>query len=231
MTAHYENRIAANKVTVKDVIAAKAIRCGYNPYCRSTDANARRVTDEMKKRVEGIRSANENSRVQRTAGTIANRPIIREVRPVAQTPVAHREVVLLENFEFVKRKSSVFSFGMLVSVLICAFVLAAVVYSGSLINEEAREYAELSQALETLRKDNQALSLQLEEKNDLAVIENMAKNDLGMVKVADAQQKYVSLSDGDTIQAYDAEEQDTAFGISLLNTFGEKISKFLEYLD
>ncbi len=231
MTAHYENRIAANAVTVKDVIAAKAIRCGYNPYCRSTDANARRVTDEMKKRVEGIRSANENSRVKRAAGTIANRPIIREVRPVAQTPVAHREVVSLENFELVKRKSSVFSFGMLISVLICAFVLAAVVYSGSLINEEAREYAELSQALETLRKDNQALSLQLEEKNDLAVIENMAKNDLGMVKVADAQQKYVSLSDGDTIQAYDAEEQDTALGISLLNTFGEKISKFLEYLD
>ena len=62
-------------------------------------------------------------------------------------------------------------------------------------------------------------------------IEEMAKNDLGMVKVADAHQKYVSLSNGDTIQAYGAEEQDTAFGISLLNTFGEKISKFLEYLD
>lgn len=45
MTAYYENRIGksmANSVTVKDIIAAKAIRCGYNPYCRSTDADAAR---------------------------------------------------------------------------------------------------------------------------------------------------------------------------------------------
>lgn len=55
MTAYYENRIGksmANSVTVKDIIAAKAIRCGYNPYCRSTDADARRVTEEMKRRAE-----------------------------------------------------------------------------------------------------------------------------------------------------------------------------------
>lgn len=157
--------------------------------------------------------------------------MIREVRPAVQKPAVHREVVSLENFELVKKKSSAFSFGMLISVMICALVLAAVVYSGSLINEEAREYAELSQTLEALRKDNQALTLELEAKNDLAVIEDIAKNDLGMVKVADAEAKYVSLSDGDEIRAYAAEEQDTKFGTSLLNAFGEKISKFLEYLD
>lgn len=234
MTAYCENRIGktmANSVTVKDIIAAKAIRCGYNPYCRSTDADARRVTEEMKRRAESIRIPEEDRRVKRTANAAEHRPMIREVRPAAPKPAVHREVVSLENFELVKKESSAFSFGMLISVMICALVLAAVVYSGSLINEEAREYAELSQTLESLRKDNQALTLELEAKNDLAVIEDIAKNDLGMVKVADAEQKYVSLSDGDEIRAYAAEEQDTKFGTSLLNAFGEKISKFLEYLD
>ena len=68
MTAYYENRIGksmANSVTVKDIIAAKAIRCGYNPYCRSTDADARRVTEEMKRRAESIRIGRKICRVGR----------------------------------------------------------------------------------------------------------------------------------------------------------------------
>ena len=45
--------MAGGNVRVKDVLIAKAIRSGYNPYCRSTDADARRVTDAMRQSVSG----------------------------------------------------------------------------------------------------------------------------------------------------------------------------------
>ena len=145
--------------------------------------------------------------------------------------MVRREVVAIENFELVRRKSSSFSLGMLVSVMVTAMVLAMVVFSGSLINEEARRYSELTSTLENLQAENKTLTLELEEKNDLTVIEDLAKNELGMVKVAEAEQKYISLADGNSIQTYTAETGDTSVTFHMLNAFGEKISNFLEYLD
>ena len=215
--------------TVRDVLVAKAIQNGYNPFCKSTDANARRVTDVMRAKVQ-------DGYVPKTAmvSTVKKQnAVVREVKasPVHREPVAHREVVAIENFELVRRKSTSLSFGMIVSVMVTAMVLAMVVFSGSLINEEARRYSELTSTLETLREENKTLTLELEEKNDLVVIEDMAKNELGMVKVAEAEQRYVSLADGNSIHTYTADDADTSVTLHMLNAFGEKISNLLEYLD
>ena len=215
--------------TVRDVLVAKAIQNGYNPFCRSTDANARKVTKEMRARVQGIS-------IPKTAVAPAVKnqtAVVRELKvaPVRRENMAHREVVAIENFELVRRKSPSFSLGMLVSVMVTAMVLAMVVFSGSLINEEARRYSDLINTLETLEAENATLTLELEEKNDLTVIEDIAKNELGMVKVAEAEQKYISLADGNSIQTYTAETEDTSVTFHMLNAFGEKISNFLEYLD
>ena len=215
--------------TVRDVLVAKAIQNGYNPFCRSTDAGARKVTEEMRAKVQGIS-------VPKTAMAPASKnpnAVVRELKvaPVRRESMARREVVAIENFELVRRKSSSFSFGMLVSVMVTAMVLAMVVFSGSLINEEARRYSELTSTLENLQTENKTLMLELEEKNDLTVIEDLAKNELGMVKVAEAEQKYVSLADGNSIRTYTAETENTSVTFHMLNAFGEKISNFLEYLD
>ena len=113
----------------------------------------------------------------------------------------------------------------------CALILTAIVYGGSLINEEARRYTELNAGLEALQKENQTLELALKEKNDLTVIEDMAKNDLGMIKVSSAEQRYLALSGEDGIETYAEEDKNTGFGMNLLNAFGEKITDFLAYLD
>ena len=113
----------------------------------------------------------------------------------------------------------------------CALILTAIVYGGSLINEEARRYAELNAGLETLQKENHALELELKEKNNLTVIEDMAKNDYGMIKVSSAEQRYLTLSGEDGIQTYAEDKKDDGFGMNLLNAFGEKITDFLAYLD
>lgn len=221
-----QNRYAA---TSRDILVAKAIQSGYNPFCKSTDEDARKVTQEMRTKAQGVF-------VPRTAMVPVARKrsgYVREVKvaPVRRESVAYREVATLENFELVKRKSASLSLGMLVSVMISAMVLAMVVFSGSLINEEARRYSALTSTLETLKEENAALALELDEKNDLVLIEDVAKNELGMVKVAEAEQRYVSLASGNAISTYSNTEEKPSATMYMLNAFGEKISNFLEYLD
>ena len=146
-------------------------------------------------------------------------------------PAPHHEVIALENFELVKRKPTRISFARLASVMACALILTAIVYGGSQINEESRRYSELNAGLELLQKENQALELELKEKNDLTVIEDMAKNDLGMIKVSAAEQRYLTLSGEDGIKTYAEKDKNMGFGMNLLNAFGEKITDLLAYLD
>lgn len=214
--------------TVRDVIVAKAIQNGYNPFCRSTDAAARQVTEEMRAKVQNVF-------VPAVSATPKNvkKEAVREVKNLPSENVSRprREVIQLENFELVKKRGTSLSLSMFVSVMITAIVLSMVVFSGSLINEEARRNAELNSTLATLKEEDKNLTLALEEKNDLDVIEDVAKNDLGMVKVSAADQRYISLSDGNTVAVYEQEGDDTPVSMRLLNTFGEKISGALEYLD
>lgn len=214
--------------TVRDVLVAKAIQNGYNPYCRSTDKDARNVTEEMRARMQNVRVP-----VAVHATKRADKPAVREVKALPKTrePRVRREVIALENFELVKRKTPRLSLGMLVSVMVTGLILATVVFSGSLINEEARRYSELSDELSVLQEENKTLTLALAEKNDLVVIEDIAKNELGMIKVAEAEQKYVNLGGENLVRTYTAEQDKTAVPVHLLNAFGEKISSFLEYLD
>lgn len=218
-----------NGTTVRDVLVAKAIQNGYNPYCRSTDANARKVTEEMRVQAQRVRVPQTVVPARKTE----KKPPVREVKamPREREVRAHREVVSIENFELVRRKSPALSLGMLVSVMVSALVLAMVVYSGSLINEKTREYSDLSNSITVLQEENKALTLELAQKNDLVVIEDIAKNDLGMIKVAEAEQRYASLGGTDTVTTFDAKNNENAVTMHLLNVFGEKISDFLEYLD
>ena len=222
--------MAGRNVRVKEVLIAKAIRSGYNPYCRSTDADARRVTEAMRQSAMQV-----DLPAARPAKPAAKKPPVREVKPsnVNRTglPAPRHEVIALENFELVKRKPARISFARLASFMACALILTAIVYGGSLINEEARRYTELNAGLEALQKENQTLELALKEKNDLTVIEDMAKNDLGMIKVSSAEQRYLALSGEDGIETYAEEEKNAGFGMNLLNAFGEKITDFLAYLD
>ncbi len=213
--------------SVRDVIMAKAIQNGYNPYCRSTDAGARNVTDEMRAKAQHI-AVPETKMVTPKK----KKAVVREVVAPVKREVHHRrEVIMLENFDLVARKTRSLSLGMFVAVLVTAMVLAMVVYSGSFINEEARRYSELTGTLAELKENEKTLALALEEKNDVAVIEDIAINELGMVAANSTEQGYISLSAGDSVKVYDVTKEDNSLTVNLLNTFGEKISGFLEYLD
>lgn len=225
MNAYAQSTIG-NGRTVRDVLVAKAIKSGYNPYCRSTDAGARRVTEDMRAKAQYV-AVPENKALSASS----KRNSVREVAPSSKEMRPRREAVAIENFEIVRRRGATLSLGMLVSVMVTAIVLAMVVFSGSRINEEARRYSELSDTLAVLQEEDKNLTLALEEKNDLTVIEDVAQNELGMVKVASAEQKYVSLSDGNSVNVYANAADEASVPMHLLNTFGEKVNGFLEYLD
>ena len=222
-------RNANRRTSVRDVIVAKAIQNGYNPYCKSTDANARRVTDEMRARVRSVAVPETKAVAVKT-----KKSAVREVAasaPVKSQTHARREIIHIENFELVRRKTPSLSLGMLVSVLITAMVLAMVVYSGSLINKEARRYSELSESLEVLKEEDKTLTLALESKHESIDIADIAVNEYGMVAAKAATADYLSLSEGNSVEVYSADDGDTSVPVDLLNTFGDKIGGFLEYLD
>ena len=214
--------------TVRDMLIAKAIQNGYNPFCKSTDARARRVTEEMRSKAQGV-YVPENAVVAVTE----NKAVVREVKAADLSKKArpHREVIAIENFELVKRRGMSLSLGMLVSVIVSVIILAMVVYSGSVINEDARYYSKLGTSIAALKEEDKNLTYALEEKNDLEVIEAIAVNELGMVKIPLENQRYVSIKEENSITVYQPEKEETSVSMRLLNTFGDKINGFLEYLD
>ena len=213
--------------SVRDVIIAKAIQSGYNPFCKSTDAGAKNITEEMRKKANCI-VVPENKSMTSVRKNSAVREVTVTVKPEQR---ARREVVHIENFELVKRRTPSLSLGMLVSFMVTAMVLSMVVFSGSLINEEARRYSELSDTLAELKETDKTLTLALEEKHELVDAMDIAVNELGMVAANAAATEYLSLSEGDGVEVYAADEEKTSFTVNLLNTFSDKIGGFLEYLD
>ena len=213
--------------SVRDVIIAKAIQNGSNPFCTSTDTDAKNINEEMREKANRI-VVPEN----KSMAPVRKNSAVREVTVLAKPEQrARREVVHIENFELVKRRTPSLSLGMLVSFMVTAMVLSMVVFSGSLINEEARRYSELSDTLAELKETDKTLTLALEEKHELVDAMDIAVNELGMVAVNATATEYISLSDGDGVEVYDADEEKTSFTVNLLNTFSDKIGGFLEYLD
>lgn len=70
-----------------------------------------------------------------------------------------------------------------------------------------REIARLEAELQTLQDEAAELRLQLEEKNDIRVIEEIATKELGMVKEDSLQRRYISISDGEHIELLNTEEE------------------------
>ena len=214
--------------SVRDVIIAKAIQNGYNPYCRSTDASAKCVSEEMRAKANRITVPE-----TKAVSAAPKKSVVRDVTAAPQKSEnrGRREVVHIENFQLVKRRTPSISLGMLVSFMVTAMVLGMVVFSGSLINVEARRYSELTSTLAALKEEEKELALALEEKHELVNIDDFAISELGMVAVNTAGAEYISLSEGDSVAVYANEEKNTPITVSLLNTFGDTISSFLEYLD
>ena len=104
---------------------------------------------------------------------------------------------------------------LLVSTLMIMFLVMSI----SEIYETTNEIAMLEEQIATLKADAEDLKIQLEEKNDIRVIEEIATTQLGMTKEDSTQRKYVSLSDGERIDIIEVETDEETGGVLLSSIF------------
>ncbi|MBQ8004897.1 MAG: hypothetical protein IJ303_01110 [Clostridia bacterium] len=104
--------------------------------------------------------------------------------------------------------------GALLTVVICAVSLMFIVGSSVLLSDASNDYVDIQNEISALAKKEDELLIALEVKNDLRTIENIAVNELGMVKKDLVTRQYIKLGDEDMIEAFD--EEDTNVGLSTL---------------
>lgn len=125
-------------------------------------------------------------------------------------------------------KASPFPVSFVFYALVMVVILMFIVYNNSVVNELSYEAGELESSISSMKQENERLSLELEKKYDLKYIENVAKNELGLVKSTEVKKYYISLSDGDKVIVSGKGEKNRAgFGTSF-DSLRKSVAKIYE---
>lgn len=123
------------------------------------------------------------------------------------------------------RKTIPFTF--LLILITMAVMFMALIFSICEVYKTTNEISMLENELDVLRERAEMLELELEEKNDIKVIENIASEKLGMVGEESVRRKYISLSNGEHIEVLEEPEEEAAGGVMLSSIF-TSLGKFFE---
>ncbi len=128
----------------------------------------------------------------------------------------------------VERKRIPVSF--LAVLLFCTVMIMLILTSLAQVYQTTREISDKEDTVITLKETIDDLKLELDEKNDIRMIEQIAMVELGMVKGDTVQRKYISLSDGERVDLVNETEADEGTGGSaVLSGFFELFGGFFEY--
>lgn len=83
--------------------------------------------------------------------------------------------------------------------LICALLFFYMIFNYVQINERTSSVSDLKADIATLSFEAEELNTKLDRKNDLNLIEEIATEKLGMVKIDEITKKYITMDPGDTI--------------------------------
>lgn len=134
----------------------------------------------------------------------------------------------------VKVKSEPISKSKIVAIILSAAVLLMIIFSLSELNSFKNDISELEDKKIELNSEAAQLYLDIDRKNDVKKIEQIATEDIGMVKSNQVQSKYISLSAGDRVEIINGENGDaTDYGVfsTLLSTFGNNWDTLRDYID
>lgn len=90
--------------------------------------------------------------------------------------------------------------------LICSLLFFYMIFNYVQINESTSIVSDLKSDIATLSYEAEELNTQLDDKNDLTVIEKLATEKLGMVKIDEIIKKYITMDPGDVITPLDLEQ-------------------------
>ena len=138
----------------------------------------------------------------------------RRIREKALEPVVIRKRV--------KAKAFPVSFIFYALIMTCTFMFIAFNYS--VTNEISYDTSKLEEEIKLQQTEKERLSVALEKRNDLAYIEDVAANRLGMVKSTDIVKQYVSISGSDKIVVSDNNTDKAYFGTTM-NSLKRSVGK------
>ena len=134
----------------------------------------------------------------------------------------------------VRVKSSPVPKSIVIAVILFTAIVMMILFSFSQINEFKREISGLESQRSELNTEISQLAIQLDLKNDVRVIEQTAREDIGMVRRNQVESKYINVAQGDRVEVLDdAQDSEEDFGIftTLLSSFGSSWDKLMEYID
>ena len=124
-------------------------------------------------------------------------------------------------------KAEAFPIGFIFYAAIVTLVLMFVIYSYSVVNDTTYEIGALETKLSEAKQENERLTLKLEDRNNLADIEQYATETLGMVKSTDVIKHYVNVNGGDEIEVSEATSESTYLG-NVLDSLKTSVGKIYE---
>ncbi len=122
---------------------------------------------------------------------------------VGKAPKRRREGTVRSN------QKKVFPLGTVLLLAVTTLLLMMMVSNYVVINEYTHEVSELRSELQTLNKEKDKLSSELDQKNDYMTMEQYASSVLGMESDETAEKVYIEVDEDDSIEVFEVEEDGT----------------------
>lgn len=162
-------------------------------------------------------------------------PVSAEMKRVRSAAAAARTAKAKAGVEEVRIARAPFPFAALITVTIFTVILLSVLYTFAQNYELSGEISALEAQRDAILAEEEALVLQLEERDDIRVIEDIAVNQIGMVKNDLVENRFVSVSGGNRVELAqpetDEEEKNENIFSGMLSAIGENFEKIKEYID
>lgn len=203
-------------------LQSKFYEQGYGTLADKT--RARVLTDRAEQK-RNMPAPKKNTRAN-------NRGISREERvmnAIIKSDSRRIEVKTIETKEAPKnyQRKIGLPLGAIFMTLIFCMVLAFIVHSSVRISEANSSLSDLQASIALQNAELRSLELQLESKNDLRVIENIAVNQLGMTKKENIDREYISIYEEDSVVIEKTGEEEKT--TTLLSAFSDRLKQFVEY--
>ena len=186
---------------------------------------ARRAAEESRRRRAQIermkREEAENKRMMRAAKKAENKRM-KEAERLAEEAFRRNEI---------KVEKQKIPFRFILSVAVAFVLLLAMVFSFAKISEVNSELSAIEAQISAANARKAKLTLMLEEKNNLDLIEQLAIDEYHMIKEGSAQKKYITLSEGDSI-VLEADEETSGAGFTggMLSAVTAVFDDLLDYI-
>jgi len=211
-TAAAKRRIAAYEMSTPFASGAYAAA-----YARAADIRAR-AADGSEARKSAERSA---ARAKK-----AKKPILFSIS-------WFKGILAGDDEEVVVKKAPV-SASVVIGIILFCVVVMMIIFSFAQISEFKKEISALESQKAVLAGEIDQLAISIDQKNDIRVIEQVATEELGMVKSNKVESKYISVAEGDRIELPEQTASSAAqYGIfsTMMSSVQSNWNRLMEYID